>query len=415
MLLENLLSKDSEEAFLHLERNVNARFPLDKKYADVDEKYTPDRGDRVFPLPFVLLPVQETDYYESNPTQKIKEELLEGEDIKFSVHPEMISDYTNLEIRSLLKNNGFFEVSPTSSTRTVFTRNLDKNFMLKVNLERKLGENVRRLRRNQVEHSNKICIDFENSQFPEFLGYLPETMGAVYVCNGIETGMVVREFQARPISNEKTYLLPFFSLFYLDKMFKEDDPLLTQIIEKFSVGNEFGFFREKILKPLIDSFAYFILDRGMDVDMHAQNTLLEIDKNGTPKRIVYRDFQDLFINLDRREHLGLSTDFSRNIMERPSKNYVVNGNRIEDNRKYKQILYSFEYDYKIGRILDYFSIVLSKFPSCSEEKIIDTAKEIFKKSFGETDIFPKKAYHLRQGQDNFEREFVFVEQEAKYR
>lgn len=287
--------------------------------------------------------------------------------------------------------------------------------MLKVNLERKLGENVRKLKRNQVEHSHKICIDFENSKFPEYLGYLPETIGAIYVYNGNETGMIVREFQVRLFSYEKNYLLPFFSLFSLDKLNKSHDPLLVQILEKFSTGKEFDFFRDKILKPFIDSFAYFTLKRGMNTDMHAQNTLLEIDKDGMPKRIVYRDFQDLFIDLERREHLSLSTNFLRNAMEMPSKSYIVEGVKVKDNKEHKQISYSFNYDYKIGRILDYFSIVLSKFSSCSEKEIIETAKIIFQRNFDGTDIFPKKAYHLKQGQDNFENEFDFVEQEAKYR
>ena len=111
-------------------------------------------------------------------------------------------------------------------------------------------------------------------------------------------------------------------------------------------------------------------------------------------------------------------NFKRNIIgSSDSTQKRVNGEIVEDKEKAKKMGYSIRYDYTIGRILDYFAIVLSKFQSCEEGRIIDGAKSILKESLGglEKEIFPEKAYYLKPEQKDVKKEFDLEEVEPKYR
>lgn len=389
MLFESLLKKNPEEVFIYLERNVNARFPLQGEFVDVPEVYRPDIGEEKFEIPFSILEDYEAEYFEFFPDLEIKKTMTQGGN-KFFIHPVMVSDYIEKGMMNVLRFHGSFSVSPTSSTRSLLTRDRDKNFMIKVNLERRLGENVRKLKRNQIEHSNKIMQELGKAELPDGFGYFPETIGLSYsICNDREdnkdyqAGMLVREFATRPVVDDKRFVIPFFSLFSLDKNNKEHDPLLAQIVEHVA-GNlgvsEYEVFVNQILNPLITTWAYFIINRGINPDIHAQNALLEIDENGNPTRILYRDFQEFFVDLERRESLGLSTDFKRNILRPEDKVRQIGDRVITTSKERKKVHYSYTYDHKIGRVLDYFSIVLSKFPSCDDE-IGNGARRIFRKTF----------------------------------
>src|SRR3989344_3569708 len=356
MQIESLLKQDPEEAFLFLERKVNSKFPLSPEHAKVSEYFRADLGAPSFGLPFVFLEQNKTELYEASPSLNIKKQIVSGEKIKLYVHPEMINSYLTRGMYKLTEFEGNIKVSPTSSTRTVFTRNKDENFMMKIDLEKRLGNRVRKMKRRQVEHSNRITKELIESDLPEYFAYMPESMGILYVQGENEIGMIVREFERRPFVSEKRYLLPVFSLFSLDKEDKERAPLLAQIVERTTEeGNEYDFFHERILKPFISSWAYFVVKRGLSPDIHSQNCLLEIDYGGMPKRIVYRDFQEFFINPEIRKAKGLSLDFKNNMIARNDSNLKnVNGKFITDVEESKRIGYSVVYDYTIGTILDYF-------------------------------------------------------------
>ncbi len=419
MFIDSLLEQDPEEVFLFLERKVNSKFPLSSEHAKVSGYFRADLGAPSFGLPFVLLNKYETELYEALPSSSIKKQIVDKEKRRFWVHPEMIDNYLSRGMYKLTEFEGNIRVSPTSSTRTVFTRDADENFMIKIDLEKRLGNRVRKMRRRHIEHSNRITKELEESELPEYFAYMPESMGVLYVQEENEVGMIVREFERRPVIKEKRHLLPVFSLFSLDKEDKGRAPLLAQIVERAtSNGGEHDFFHEKILKPFISSWAYFVVERGLSPDIHSQNCLLEIDFEGMPKRIVYRDFQEFFINSEIRKLRGLSSDFKNNVIERDDsviKN--VNGKFITDLAESKKIRYSIVYDYTIGTILDYFSIVLSKFHSCQESRIIEGAKSVFRGCFDgiQDEIFPKKAYHLKQQQSDISQMYELEEAKPKYR
>ena len=212
MLLYDLLNKNSEEALVHLERRVNnERFT-----ANVPEKYQFYGPVRFFELPFVLFDKEELKCFSANPDSRLMDELQTGNKIRFFIHPEMLQDYKTKNLIKLLDIENFIPVSPTSSTRTVVTIGRDYPFMVKTDLERKIGDGIKKLKSTHLQHIQKIGIEFEHISLDRF-GYLPESFGAIFSSKGQEVGMVAREIYARPRDNDKTYLIPFFSLFSKDK------------------------------------------------------------------------------------------------------------------------------------------------------------------------------------------------------
>lgn len=368
-------------------------------------------------MPFILLNNQEAEIFETNPDPSIKEWLFKKDKIKFFIHPEMFFTYRNRGVSNLIKPDGYLNVSPTSSTRTVFARDIKHNFMIKTNLEKKLGDSIRRLKKKHVLHSQMISKEFERNSLPKYFSYLPESIGIVYSSMGKEESMIIREFNPRPYTSEKSYILPFFSLTSQDKNNKNDTFLLQQILENASRkgDNKFDLFCEKILIPFMNIWAYFVLEQGMCLEMHPQNTLLEIDDTGLPKRIIYRDFQDIFIDPKIRKMKKLHSNFEKNIIGQPERKYRIENKIIEDPKICRQISYSLTYDYRIGRTLDCFYYAISEYTSCTEEKFISTVKDIWKQHFSENDIFPEKAYLLKKSEDDIEKELSFIETKPKYR
>jgi len=411
MLLDGLLNKKPEEVFIYLERRVNGDFS-----SDVSEIYKPSHKNESFNLPVISLKKEEAQYFETKPDENLKKRILRKNSIKFFIHPEMLKEHTNNGMLGLTKSEGYVRVSATSSTRTVFTRGLNHNFMIKTDLERKLGDGVRKLKKEHIEHVKKIADEFETVSLPEYFAYLPESIGVVYSFNGKETGMLIREFNARPLIEGRKFLIPFFSLFYRDK-FNENDPyLLCQVIDRIckKKGDELCVFYEKILFPYIDVWSNLILQRGMQSEMHAQNTLLEINEEGMPLRVVYRDLQDIFIDSEIRSSKNLGMSFNRNILGRCERIYRVGNKEITDPKMCKMISYSLCYDYRLGRALDYFSLALREYPSYSEKGFVAMVKSLWKDYFKGTSIFPEKAYHLKPN-EAVENQLVFLEVKPKYR
>ena len=412
MLLSNLLESFSNEKFIYLERKVNDSF-----YADVSEKYRPLNGADSFRLPFVSLNLDDLDYFEASPDHKVKEHICFGEKIRFFIHPEMIPTYQKMGIKELTNISGNFTASPTSSTRTVITLDHNPAFMVKTDLEKKLGDGIRQLKRKQVNHSYRVCQDLNSAKLPSSFAYLPESMGAVYSFNGFEVGMIIRELGIKPQNNQRSCMFPLFSLFCKDFNNNQDPLLLTQLLENQTSSSKrcFDIFREQILSPYINSWAHLILNRGLQLEMHAQNTLLETDENGKVSRVIYRDLQDVFVDLKIRAFKNLGNLFERNILGQPERAYKTGNKLITDPEKCRQISYSLVYDYRIGRALDLFSEALETGGYVLKKDFIAATKEIWDSNFKGTEIFPKKAYYLKPNQHNLERELVFIEEDPKYR
>jgi siderophore synthetase component len=63
-----------------------------------------------------------------------------------------------------------------------------------------------------------------------------------------------------------------------------------------------------LVKPVIIHFDYLVRNKGILMQCHAQNTLLEINESFSPTRIIYRDFGSLTIDPEFRIKNGLNKD-----------------------------------------------------------------------------------------------------------
>ncbi|MBU3907354.1 MAG: ferric iron reductase [Nanoarchaeota archaeon] len=411
MILDNLLSYKPEEALIFLERKMNN----ENFGSNVQETYRPDGPCGGFDIPFVLLKKEGVIHFQNAPDTKLLT-LLETEDeIKFFLHPEMILDYKSKNMAHLENIAGSVRVFPTSSTRTVIALGGGYPYMIKTDLVRRIGDGVKRLKRSHLDHIKEIGKDLEEVSINNF-GYLPESLGLLFSSCNEEVGMVIREFYARPRIYEGTYLIPFFSLFSKDPASKDDPILLKQLLNKQNdEHNEIDSCLERIIIPYVECWMQLISQRGLCAEMHAQNTLLEVDKYGMPLRVIYRDLQDTFVDLDIRDQRGLKKDFNKGIIGENERLYLVKKTPIKDRERCKQISYSLTYDYRMARALDYFVEAFKTEYSDAEDRIVSGIKNIWNKNFRGMDILPTKAYLLEKKQPNIGKELHFIEADPKYR
>jgi hypothetical protein len=398
MLLECLLRTLPNDALIYLEQNVNHLFQRGDRESEVSSPYQPERGVE-YKMPYVLLSLSHPDleYFEAQPNPKLVRGVRRGGQVKFFIHPDMIPEYRGVGLSELLDFAGEISVSPTASTRTVMTRNFPYNFMVKINMTKKIGLLRRKLTRSSVAQSNQIMSEMAQveDEVPTGLAYLPESMGVVFQ----ETiGEIFRECQARPKVESRRYLIPFFSLISRDYKRPEDPLLLCQIVEGQN-RDPYKAFYKGILVPLLETWSYLVLERGILPVAHLQNLLLEINRDGKPTRIVFRDLQDAAIDGQVRRKKGLHTDFARHFIDDVTHTpLLVNGELVKNVEIVRQIRYSLAYDFWLGLLIHCFSVVLSKYSSCGEEKIRETAKEFFQQKIQPKadDIFPPEQFAIQR-------------------
>jgi hypothetical protein len=403
MILREMFKCEPDEMLLYLETNVNylfQKFPGKvERQIEVGEVYQPEKGGEYL-MPYVWLDKNSAavELFESQPDRRLTSEMHREDYIRFFVHPEMIHEYREKGLVDLLSFAGEYKVKPTASTRTVMTRGLPYNYMIKANMEKLVGFLRRKMKISAVRQSNQIMSEFADieSLAPESLAYLPETIGVVY---DTDIGMLIRECQPKPKVADRRYLIPFFSLISLDAAQPEDPLLLCQIVEN-QPKNPFDVFSEMILLPLIEAWAYLVFERGILPIPHMQNLLLEIDKSGTPTRIVLRDLQDAAVDLSVREEKGLHRNFYRHFVDDIEHNpLLVDSERINDAQTARKIRYSLNYDFWLGKVLfDCFTVVLSKYPSCNEERIVKSTRKYFQDMFQNRarELFPSTKFFVKR-------------------
>lgn len=418
MLLEKLLSMDPIEAILYLEQNVNYLFQSEKRKSSVSEKYQPEKcAQYLMPYTFVNLNDKRIDCFFLDPKPNLIREIVKNDSIKFFIHPEMIKEYKENGYEDLLNFAGEELVAPTASTRTVITKDLSYNFMIKVNMTKVIGFLSRKMKLSSVKQSYQIMKEMAEiiPLLPSSLAYLPEPVGVVY---REEVGEIFRECQAKPEVQDKRYLIPFFSLISLDRKAPQDPLLLCQIVEK-KIDSPWKFFKKMILKPLLDSWRFLVFERGILPVVHFQNLLLELNKEGHPTRIVFRDLQDASIDRIIRKRKGLHNDFARHFVGDINHFQFYLGNEmVKTEEASRQITYSLAWDFWLGLFFSCFSVVLSKYTSFNEGKMIAAVKEYFRENIDDknSDFFPKDQFAITKI-DSLNPRIRFVESRGtpKYR
>jgi len=320
--------------YIYMERFIDKReYSPFCEYSEVDERYRTSSDHDSFDLPSFLVPRERCSIFLADPSKNLRT-TYDRDTIPFRFHPELlgINDDQFIELKRC-KEGKAIPVVPTSSTRTVLSLAVPPHF-IKLHLPKRISRFNRRLRTSSVEYSVSISRDLEKVTFNQF-AYLPETIGIAYDRNG-GFGFLVREISPRPLEQDR-FLIPYFSLYSQDTKKSGDKPLLVQMID-LRGEDPTSFVLEKILSPLIRAWCVVLKERGILLESHGQNVLLEIDHDLNPNRVVHRDFQSSMVNPSIRVAEGLDNPFKKHLIG-------VDGYFTREQE------YSLVYDYLIGHHL----------------------------------------------------------------
>jgi len=365
------------QALLYMERYVDEGTRTYSPFAAGSEaapEYQPRSGRQSFELITVFAPQSQVSIYQADPHRSLLEFYIQSEQVRFLIHPEIwtSSGIDNLDELRALPRGEPLQVAPTASTRTVLTTetppDVPRHF-IKLHYPRRISRFNRRLRRKNIRNSVEATRDLAHVRFDKF-AYLPDSLGFIYGDGGNPWGFLAREETPRPFQEER-FLIPYFALYGGDLQHPEDRPLLIQMIERLDAEPQSFVIRE-IMIPVLECWAKVVRERGILLESHAQNLLLEIDSDFRPRRVVHRDF-DVWVDAEVRKRAGLE----------------VMGASIGPDTSYpREQHYSLVYDHFIGReLFDYLLGVLTRFYSAKESAVRGRVAEAFHRNFPDAEVF----------------------------
>ena len=365
-------SPEAVENFLHLERFVNSPKGNWSDYSEVSLKFSPESDIKSFEVPILEFEKTEIQIIESNPSAEVISQISPDGLFQFFIHPYIISPETEL----LSYRTG----APTSSTRTILIESDCPRFMVKTDLDRRHFRFRRRLKAGSVRHSLRMNTELESVAGSGNLhryAVLPESIGIIASIEGRESGMIVRELLPRPRVPDDRFLIPYFSLYSKDPKFEGDAPLLVQIVESNASNNHLDYFLENIVGPIQDAWAALVSERGILPELHGQNALLEVDKQGRPVRVVHRDFQSIYTDEETRREKGF---------EQYEKHIAGREDGITKKSQYSLVYDHFITGYLISRLAKCF---ISHFCEYSEKKVSEKIRDRFRSiPYNDISVFP---------------------------
>jgi len=364
---------DGPSSFLHLERYVNEGSRTYSCFAGVsavDPRYQPRGNQPSFDVPAFLVPREKVSVHEADPDPALRGRYLRNGHVLFRVHPETREELHAAEWSGLREGDPV-PAAPTSSTRTVMTLRPEgpaAPHFLKLHYPRRISRFIRRIRQKNVHNSVRASRELGDIRLPSF-AYLPESLGFTIGEGPAAWGFIVREKTPRPFSGEDRLLVPYFSLYSQDLKRPGDLPLLVQLIESLG-ANPLSFTLEHILLPVIDCWATVLQEKGLLLESHGQNLLLELSPDGIPRRVVHRDL-DVWFDPEIRKKRGLPTPFLGEGVgadwEHPREQYL-----------------SLIYDWFIGHhLFDYVAKVLETYFDVDPRTLQAACREVFRRHFPE--------------------------------
>jgi siderophore synthetase component len=353
-----------------------------------------------FDLATVNAPKTRVSVFHADPLPSLLSFYLRPNEVLFAMHPE-IWEQTGIEHMGELRafpRGDSIRVAATASTRTVFvlahSGRVPRHF-LKLHFPPHISRFSRRLRYKNIRNSIAITRDLADFRFDKF-AYLPDTLGFTFGADDTAWGFLVRELTARP-ARESTFLIPCFALYASDVSSPADPPLLIQMIRRFG-ADPAAFVVDHIMVPVIECWARVARQRGILLESHAQNTLLEVDQDFRPTRIVHRDF-DVWVDSDVRRRLGLDVPFYK----------VGIGSNHSDSIEQH---YSLVYDHFIGR--EFFNCLLAvlrrHFDGIDEALVRARVSDAFHRSFPDSrSFFPAHTTFYFSSEPKGENDFPLVD------
>lgn len=397
MKLEAVVQDD--QALLYMERYVDEGAktygPLAAR-TEAEPRFRPESDQPSFELVTVNAPPDRVAIFQADPSPGLLEHFVRPQGILFAVHPQTWASagIEGLDEIRALPRAAPIRAAPTASTRTVLALGEPEDVpahFIKLHYPVRISRFNRRLRRKNIHDSVAVTRDIAQVHVDRF-AYLPEALGFTFGDDERSWGFLVREAVPRPFA-EPGFLIPCFALYGGDARRPDDPPLLAQMIERLG-AEPASFVIDEIFGPIVECWAKIARERGLLLESHAQNTLLEIDRDFRPRRVVHRDF-DIFIDLEARRRAGLPAPFFGSGMGADA------GGGVE---RY----YSLIYDRFIGHhFFDCLLSVLKCHYAMDEEYIRRRVRQIFHRSFPDAGrFFPAQTVFSFSNEPPPGREFV---------
>ncbi len=368
-----------DPALLYMERYVDEGTRTYSPFAaksEVAPEYQPRSGQPSFELVAVSVPKSQVAIFQADPKRSLLEFYVRPDGVRFLIHPETWAspEIDHLDELHVLPRSEPIEVAPTASTRTVLTTETLANapaHFIKLHYPQRISRFNRRLRRKNIQNSVEVTRDLAHVSCEKF-AYLPDSLGFTYGDGDSAWGFLVRERTPRPF-REQRFLIPFFALYGGDLKRPDDPPLLVQLIEKLGAEPQ-AFVIDEIMIPVLECWAKVVRERGILLESHAQNILLEIDQNFRPRRIVHRDC-DVWVDGELRKRTGLEMPFVQ----------LSIGSETPFPREQH---YSLVYDHFIAReLFEYLLKILTRFYGTKEDTVRSRVAAAFHRCFPDVHDF----------------------------
>ncbi|MEN3583295.1 IucA/IucC family protein [Streptomyces sp. ZYX-F-203] len=171
-----------------------------------------------------------------------------------------------------------FAVRPTAAVRTVYAPHAD--LFLKFSLDVRITNDIRRLWRHDLRRLRRL-----DTAATAAFAALPEATGAAWLGDrGYRTADFAFEESAVLVRDGLSGRVPVGSTPLLAAALAEGYPG-SPLADTDDPAAWWEAYLDAVVPPVLAVFA----DRGVVVEAHAQNTLIAVDRRGTPTGAVFRD------------------------------------------------------------------------------------------------------------------------------
>lgn len=309
-LIDNIGTEKGFEDIVYMENIINDGSP--SWFTDIHrlkERFRP-WNIHGFGIPYDLIARTKADIFLANPSDSIKNIAKnKREEVQFLLHPE---EFEKWNYRCVWAIHGY----PTASWRTVLIDNWEDSYYAKLHYSWILWRVWREMTRKRVEWAWHISSELDNLikqwLLNDAFSFLPESYWIVTTWYWWqEVWMSYRESTPRWCNQKwKWIVIPFFSLFWKDKLRPQDEFLLIQILLQYN--NPKDYFINRVVRTLLVAFHTILMDWWLIPENHWQNISLQIDTNCRVTSIIHKDLYEFYADLQMREAKGLgSTKFHK--------------------------------------------------------------------------------------------------------
>lgn len=298
-------------AWLDLEQTVNERLlnpaylPIDHRSNTVRPALYPERR-QVWRQEVTWLPPERTRVY-GPLAQSLKDAFghpVRSGHVPLLLHPQIPPVHRRLARAHGVQPVGDVWSTPTSSYRTVLSwRRGRAPVMLKLSIGATISRIWRALRENQVSRAVLMTAVFDTlpRRHLDELGFDWFSEPAGMVETQSRHGWLLRRFPKRTGVAKGTRLAPMFSLISATPT---QAPWLVELIRRSGQRAE-NFVLEKLVEPFVQTAAYLMFAQGIQIEVHAQNLMVELGRDGElTGRVALRDLSDQSCSIPLRVARG---------------------------------------------------------------------------------------------------------------